>query len=154
MFNALEILKSINLMDFSMIHPEMRKKLQGMLLAMLGGREKFDCTMSKLAEVMADPNSPEARPIKISSDLIPMDLQSLMDRPCEIVDILIETIENLEVFDYSIEIKKIDEKQGFIAVAYDTTNGHIVEEIEGLEANIVADFMLKKYGKKSEVVRA
>jgi len=139
------------MIDVSHVPPELMQQVRSMLVALFGGKEKLDYWLTEIADELANPDDPSVRPLKLDPALVPMDIQALMYKPKEVVDMLIESTENLLVFEYRTEVKKV--AGGFLAITFDQLTGHVIEEIEGPDQDILARSMMEKYGHNSEVVK-
>lgn len=122
-----------------------------MFVALFGGKEKLDYWLTEIADELANPDDPSVRPLKLDPALVPMDIQALMYKPKEVVDMLIESTDNLGVFEYRTEVKKVT--GGFLAITFDQLTGHVIEEMEGPDQDILVRSMIKKYGHNYEVVK-
>lgn len=122
-----------------------------MFVALFGGKEKLDYWLTEIADELANPDDPSVRPLKLDSALVPMDIQALMYKPKEVVDMLIESTDNLGVFEYRTEVKKVT--GGFLAITFDQLTGHVIEEMEGPDQDILVRSMMEKYGHNYEVVK-
>lgn len=122
-----------------------------MFVALFGGKEKLDYWLTEIADELANPDDPSVRPLKLDPALVPMEVQALMYKPKEVVDMLIESTENLLVFEYRTEVKKVT--GGFLAITFDQLTGHVIEEIEGPDQDILIRAMMEKYGHNSELVK-
>ena len=139
------------MIDVSHVPPELMQQVRSMFVALFGGKEKLDYWLTEIADELANPDDPSVRPLKLDSALVPMDIQALMYKPKEVVDMLIESTENLLVFEYRTEIKKV--AGGFLAITFDQLTGHTIEEMEGPDQDILIRAMMEKYGHNSEVVK-
>jgi len=139
------------MIDVSHVPPELMQQVRSMFVALFGGKEKLDYWLTEIADELANPDDPSVRPLKLDSALVPMDIQALMYKPKEVVDMLIESTENLLVFEYRTEVKKV--AGGFLAITFDQLTGHVIEEIEGHDQDILARSMMEKYGHNSVVVK-
>jgi len=139
------------MIDVSHVPPELMERVRGMFISLFGGKEKLDCWLTEIADELANPDDPSVRPLKLDPALVPMNIQALMYKPKEVVDMLIESTDSLGVFEYRTEIKKV--AGGFLAIAFDQLTGHVIEEIEGPDQDILARSMMEKYGHHFEVVK-
>ena len=139
------------MIDVSHVPPELMQQVRSMFVALFGGKEKLDYWLTEIADELANPDDPSVRPLKLDPALVPMDIQALMYKPKEVVDMLIESTENLLVFEYRTEVKKV--AGGFLAITFDQLTGHVIEEIEGPDQDILARSMMEKYGHNFEVVK-
>ncbi|MBU4355401.1 MAG: hypothetical protein KJ822_08625 [Proteobacteria bacterium] len=139
------------MIDVSHVPPELMQQVRSMFVALFGGKEKLDYWLTEIADELANPDDPSVRPLKLDSALVPMDIQALMYKPKEVVDMLIESTDNLGVFEYRTEVKKVT--GGFLAITFDQLTGHIIEEMEGPDQDILVRSMIKKYGHNYEVVK-
>ena len=139
------------MIDVGRIPPELLRHVQEMFVGLFGGREKLDCWLTEIADELANPQNPSVRPLKLDPALVPMDIQALMYKPKEVVDMLIESTDNLGVFEYRTEVKAVN--GGFLAITFDQLTGHVIEEMEGPDQDILVRSMTKKYGRHFEVVK-
>ncbi|MBU4231899.1 MAG: hypothetical protein KKF43_05140 [Proteobacteria bacterium] len=139
------------MIDVSHVPPELMQQVRSMFVALFGGKEKLDYWLTEIADELANPDDPSVRPLKLDSALVPMDIQALMYKPKEVVDMLIESTDNLGVFEYRTEVKKVT--GGFLAITFDQLTGHVIEEMEGPDQDILVRSMIKKYGHNYEVVK-
>ena len=139
------------MIDVSHVPPELMQQVRSMFVALFGGKEKLDYWLTEIADELANPDDPSVRPLKLDPALVPMEVQALMYKPKEVVDMLIESTENLLVFEYRTEIKKV--AGGFLAITFDQLTGHTIEEIEGPDQDILIRAMMEKYGHNSEVMK-
>ncbi|MBU4448836.1 MAG: hypothetical protein KKD99_09630 [Proteobacteria bacterium] len=139
------------MIDVSHVPPELMQQVRSMFVALFGGKEKLDYWLTEIADELANPDDPSVRPLKLDPALVPMDIQALMYKPKEVVDMLIESTDNLGVFEYRTEVKKVT--GGFLAITFDQLTGHIIEEMEGPDHDILVRSMIKKYGHNYEVVK-
>ena len=98
-----------------------------------GGKKKFDCWMSQTADILSNPNDPRVKPVKLSEQHFPLQLQELMNAPHEVLDVLMENLELIKAWEFILrndngEVQVIDE-----------VSGHIVEVGNEIELS-------KKYG--------
>ncbi|MEW6657246.1 MAG: hypothetical protein AB1424_01170 [Thermodesulfobacteriota bacterium] len=109
---------------------------------MFGGLEKLDCFITNAADQLAD--SDPAKPIVFLS--VPQGLRELVDRPWEALDLMLEKLDDLGVWGYTITVK---EK---VATVTDDLTGHVLETAsiaEWPEIHALAD----KYGQNVKVVQ-
>jgi len=139
------------MIDVSHVPPELMQQVRSMFVALFGGKEKLDYWLTEIADELANPDDPSVRPLKLDSALVPMDIQALMYKPKEVVDMLIESTDNLGVFEYRTEVKKVT--GGFLAITFDQLTGHVIEEMEGPDQDILVRSMMEKYGHNYEVVK-
>jgi hypothetical protein len=139
------------MIDVSHVPPELMQQVRSMFVALFGGKEKLDYWLTEIADELANPDDPSVRPLKLDPALVPMEVQALMYKPKEVVDMLIESTENLLVFEYRTEIKKV--AGGFLAITFDQLTGHTIEEMEGPDQDILARSTMEKYGHHFEVVK-
>jgi hypothetical protein len=139
------------MIDVSHVPPELMQQVRSMFVALFGGKEKLDYWLTEIADELANPDDPSVRPLKLDPALVPMEVQALMYKPKEVVDMLIESTDNLGVFEYRTEVKKV--AGGFLAITFDQLTGHTIEEMEGPDQDILIRAMMEKYGHNSEVVK-
>lgn len=132
------------------IPPELMAQVRGMFLGMFGGIEKLDCWLTITADELADTHNPELRPIALDPSIIPAQFQSLMHRPHEVVDIILEQLDVLSIFEYQARI--IEHNGSFKFIVLDKLSGHIIEEKEGLDQDSLTRSMTEKYGSNLEVM--
>jgi hypothetical protein len=139
------------MIDLSHVPAEFMPQIRGIFLAFFGGREKFDCWLTRIADDLSNPNNPSARPVKIDPAIIPMNFQALMDKPKEVVDLFIETTDCLSVFGYTTKvIKRQDE---FLALVFDQSCGHVIEEMAGPDPDRLTLSLREKYGNALAIVK-
>jgi len=113
-----------------------------LVAALFGGLEKLDCFITGAADQLADPNL--AKPVTFMS--LPHGLRELVDRPKEALDLMLEKLDDLGVWSYSIKVK-----DGLATVTDDLT-GHVLETArinEWPQIHALAD----KYGQNVKVVQ-
>jgi len=92
--------------DCGHIPPELMERVRGMFLTLFGGKGKLDCWLTRIADELADAGNPAIRPIKLDPSLIPEEFQSVMHRPKEVVDLIVEKLDSLSVFGYTAKLIK------------------------------------------------
>jgi hypothetical protein len=113
-----------------------------LVAALFGGLEKLDCFITGAADQLADPNL--AKPVTFMS--LPHGLRELVDRPKEALDLMLEKLDDLGVWSYSIKVK-----DGLATVTDDLT-GHVLETaVMGGWPQIHA--LADKYGQNVKVVQ-
>jgi hypothetical protein len=139
------------MINVSHVPPELMQQVRSMFVALFGGKEKLDYWLTEIADELANPDDPSVRPLKLDPALVPMEVQALMYKPKEVVDMLIESTDNLGVFEYRTEVKKV--AGGFLAITFDQLTGHTIEEMKGPDQDILIRAMMEKYGHNYEVVK-
>lgn len=139
------------MIDYSHIPPELMERVRGMFLTIFGGKEKFDCWLTKTADELADASNPALRPIQIDPSLIPEEFASMMHRPREVVDMVLEKMDSLSVFGYTAKVVKQSETS--LAIITDQASGHIIEEATGPDPESLIGSLVEKYGHNLEVVK-
>lgn len=139
------------MIDITFVPPEFMPHVRAVFVALFGGKEKLDHWLTDIADRLANPDDPSTHPLKLDPDLIPMDIQAIMYKPKEVVDTILATTDDLKVFEYRTEMKRIN--GGFLAITFDQLTGHVIEEIEGHDQDILARSMMEKYGHSSVVVK-
>ena len=137
--------------DYGHIPPELLERVRGMFSALFGGKEKLDCWLTRIADELADAGNPANRPIRLDPSLIPEEFQSVMHRPKEVVDLILEKLESLSVFGYTAKIIKQGEVS--LAIMSDQTSGHVRKEAAGPEPDSLIRSLVEKYGHNLEVVK-
>ena len=139
------------MIDVSHVPPELMERVRGMFISLFGGKEKLDCWLTRIADELADSGNPANRPIKFDPSLIPEEVQSLMHRPKEVVDHILERLSSLSVFGYAAKIIKQGEVS--LATVSDQTSGHVIEEAAGPDPDSLIQSLVEKYGHNLEVVK-
>jgi len=137
--------------DYGHIPPELMERVRGMFLALFGGKAKLDCWLTRIADELADADNPANRPIKLDPSLIPEEFQSVMHRPKEVVDLIVERLDSLSVFGYTAKI--IEQGEVYLAIISDQASGHVIEEAAGPEPDSLIRSLVEKYGHNLEVVK-
>ena len=137
--------------DCGHIPPELMERVRGMFLTLFGGKVKLDCWLTRIADELADADNPANRPIKLDPSLIPEEFQSLMHRPKEVVDLIVERLDSLSVFGYTAKINKQSETS--LAIVSDLASGHVIEEAAGTDPDNLIHSLVEKYGPNLEVVK-
>ncbi len=113
-----------------------------LVTVLFGGLEKLDCFITNAADSLADPNL--AKPVVFLS--LPQALRELVDRPKEALDLMLEKLDDLGTWGYTIKVK-----DGLTTVTDDIT-GHVLETAyidEWPQIHALAD----KYGQNVKVVQ-
>ena len=139
------------MIDVSHVPPELMQQVRSMFVALFGGKEKLDYWLTEIADELANPDDPSVRPLKLDPALVPMEVQALMYKPKEVVDMLIENSEAFALFGYSTKITEL--AGGFLAITSDQATGHIIEEAAGPEPESLIRSLVEKYGQNLEVVK-
>ena len=114
------------------------------LVALLfGGREKLDCWLTKAADWMTDPEKAKPSFLPIS---LPRNYQQLVYRPREALDTMMEKLDDLGVWGYTISV------QDGQAVVTDDFTGHVLETASIAEWPQIHD-LAQKYGQNVKVVK-
>jgi len=137
--------------DYGRIPPELMERVRGMFLTLFGGKEKLDCWLTRIADELADADSPAIRPIRLDPSLIPEEFQSVMHRPKEVVDLIVERLDSLSVFGYTAKI--IGQGEAFLAIVSDQASGHVIEVAAGSDPDNLIQSLAEKYGSNLEVVK-
>ena len=137
--------------DYGQIPPELMERVRCMFLALFGGKVKLDCWLTRIADELADANNPAVRPVHFDPSLIPEEFQSVMHRPKEVVDLIVEKLGSLSVFGYTAKIIKQGEVS--LALVSDQASGHVIEEAAGPEPESLIRSLVEKYGRNLEVVK-
>ena len=137
--------------QYGHIPPELREQIAAPFLAMFGGRDKFDCWLSKTADQLADADNPAIRPVSLDPARFPAEFQSWMHRPKEVVDYLLEQINLLEIFVYTAKI--IKQGEAYLANVSDQTSGHVIEEAVSPDSDYLLHSLVEKYGHNLKVVK-
>ena len=135
--------------DYGQIPPELMGRVRGMFSALFGGKEKLDCWLTRIADELADAGNPAIRPIRLDPSLIPEEFQSVMHRPKEVVDLIVEKLDSLSVFGYTAKI--IKQGKASLATVSDQASGHVIEEAAGPEPDSLIRSLVEKYGQNLEV---
>jgi len=122
-----------------------------MFLALFGVKAKLDCWLTRIADELADADNPAVRPVHFDPSLIPEEFQSVMHRPQEVVDLIVERLDSLSVFGYTAKIIKQGEVS--LATVSDQASGHVIEEAAGSEPDSLIRSLVEKYGRNLEVVK-
>ena len=130
---------------------ELMERVRAMFSSLFGGKEKLDCWLTRIADELADADNPELRPINLASSGMPAEFQSLMHRPKEVVDHILEKLDSISVFGYTAKI--IQPGEASLAIVSDQTSGHVIEEAAGPDPDSLARFLVEKYGHNLEVVK-
>lgn len=136
--------------DYGHIPPELMERMRGMFLTLFGGKEKLDCWLTRLADELADSGNPALRPIRLAQSAVPKEFQSLMHRPREVIDLIVEKLDSLSVFGYTAKI--IKQGEASLAIVSDQASGHVIEEAAGPELDSLIRSLVEKYGHNLEVV--
>jgi hypothetical protein len=134
-----------------LLPPETAAGIRSIFFSLFGGPARLDAWLTGIADVLADAGNPRTRPLPLPMADIPVAWQSWMHRPGEVVDMLLERLHDLSVWGYTVRIVRRGE--GFQAMAWDQTSGHLVEAAEGSEIEGLIQFLAEKYGPNLEVVR-
>lgn len=113
-----------------------------LVVALYGGLEKLDCFITGAADRLTDPDL--GKPAVFLS--LPQGLRELVDRPREALDLMLEKLDDLGVWGYTIKVK-----DGLAAVT-DNLTGHVLETariMEWPQIHSLAD----KYGQNVRVVQ-
>ena len=137
--------------DYGQMPPELMERVRGMFLALFGGKAKLDCWLTRIADELADANNPAVRPVHFDPSLIPEEFQSVMHRPKEVVDLIVEKLDSLSVFGYSAKV--IEQGEASLAIVSDQASGHVIEEAAGPDPDNLIHSLVKKYGHNLEVVK-
>jgi hypothetical protein len=137
--------------DYGQIPPELMERVRGMFLALFGGKAKLDCWLTRIADELADAGNPTVRPVHFDPSLIPEEFQSVMHRPKEVVDLILERLESLSVFGYTAKLIKQGEVS--LAIVSDQVSGHVIEEAAGPDPDNLIRSLVEKYGHNLEVVK-
>ena len=137
--------------DYGHIPPELMERVRGMFLTLFGGKEKLDCWLTRIADELADADNPAIRPIRIDPSLVPEEFQSVMHRPKEVVDLIVEKLDSLSVFGYTAKV--IEQGETSLAIVSDLASGHVIEEAAGTDPDNLIHSLVEKYGPNLEVVK-
>ena len=137
--------------DYGQIPPELMERVRCMFLALFGGKLKLDCWLTRIADELADAGNPANRPIKLDPSLIPEEFQSVMHRPKEVVDLIVEKLDSLSVFGYTAKL--ISQGGVSLAIVSDQASGHVIEEAAGPNLDNLIHSLVEKYGPNLEVVK-
>ncbi len=113
-----------------------------LVAALFGGLEKLDCFITGAADRLAE--SDLAKPAVFLP--IPQGLKGLVDRPREALDLMLEKLDDLGVWGYTIRVKDR------VATVTDDLTGHVVETAhidEWPQIHVLA----AKYGRNVKVVQ-
>jgi hypothetical protein len=134
-----------------LLPPEALEGLRSIFFTLFGSPAKLDCWLTRMADELADAGNPAVRPVSLDATTIPMAFQAWMHRPREVVDLLLERLHDFSVWGYIVKIMQT----GTICTArvFDQASGHLVEEEEGTDAEVLAQSLKEKYGPNVEVVR-
>ena len=89
-----------------------------LIAALFGGREKLDCWLTIAADQLADPENAKPATLPVT---LPEKFQELMRRPREAIDGLLEKLDDLGTWRYTIRVR-----DGLATVTDDLTD-HIIE---------------------------
>ena len=137
------------MIDVSQVPPELMQQVRSMFVALFGGKAKLDCWLNKIADELANPENPANRPIKFDLSVAPQEFQSLMDRPKEVIDVILEKIDAISLFGYTAKI--VTQGEVSLALVSDQASGHIIEEAAGPEPDSLIRSLVEKYGQNLEV---
>jgi hypothetical protein len=137
--------------DYGHIPPELMKRVRCMFLTLFGGKEKLDCWLTRISDELADADNPANRPIRLDPSLIPEEFQSVMHRPKEVVDLIVERLDSLSVFGYTAKV--IGQGEASLAIVSDQASGHVIEEAAGPDPANLIHSLVKKYGHNLAVVK-
>ena len=112
-------------------------KSESLIAVLFGGREQLDCWLSKTADQLADPEI--AKPAAIPGTMIPESFQALMLRPREVIDGLLERLQELHTWDYTVRV------QGGLATVIDDLTGHVAETMPVSSPEEIKE-LVKRYG--------
>ena len=137
--------------DCGHIPSDLMERVRGMFSSLFGGKAKLDCWLTRIADELADAGNPAIRPIRLDPSLIPEEFQSVMHRPKEVVDLIVERLDSLSVFGYTAKINKQSETS--LAIVSDLASGHVIEEAAGTDPDNLIHSLVEKYGPNLEVVK-
>ncbi len=109
---------------------------------LFGGPDKLDCWLTRAADQLADPGL--VRPVILPT--VPKALRGLVDRPQEALDLMLERMDDLGIWGYTVQVKD------GLANVTDDLSGHVLETVaiaEWPQINALAD----KYGQNVKVVQ-
>jgi hypothetical protein len=113
------------------IPDETAANMRSLFFSMFGGPDKLDCWLNDSADELASMGL--ALPAALA---LPLPLQTLVLRPREVLDTLLDKLHGLKVWEYDLK-----RERGLIKV-YDRASGHLVEEA-GIE---LLPVLRAKYG--------
>lgn len=103
------------------------KEARSYFFGMFGGPQKFDCWLTATADILADVDSPQLKPISLDDQVVPPMMQQLMHQPHEVIDILMDYLEQINAWDYAVR------RNGNVSQAIDVLSGHVIEEGDEVE---------------------
>jgi hypothetical protein len=113
-----------------------------LVAVLFGGLEKLDCFITNAADQLANPDL--AKPAVFLS--VPQALREMMNRPREALDLMLEKLDDLGVWGYTINVKDR------LATVTDDLTGHVLEVVaidEWPQIHVLAG----KYGQNVKVVQ-
>jgi len=134
-----------------LLPPEALEGLRSIFFSLFGSPAKLDCWLTRMADELANAGNPAVRPVSLDATAIPVAFQSWMHRPLEVVDLLIERLHDFSVWGYTVKIMR--RGKVFEVRVLDQASGHLVEEVEGPDPEVLARLLKEKYGPNVEVVR-
>ena len=111
----------------------LKDDIHSAFFSFFGGKQKFDCWMSQTADILSNPNDPRVKPIKLSEQHFPLQLQELMKAPHEVLDTLIGNLEIIKAWEFTLRSDNGESQ------VIDEVTGHVVEVGNEIELS-------KKYG--------
>ncbi len=134
-----------------LLPPEALEGMRSIFFTLFGSPAKLDCWLTRMADELADARNPAVRPVSLDAGVIPVAFQSWMQRPREVVDLLLERLHDFSVWGYTVKIMR--RGKVFQARVLDQASGHMVEEVEGPDPERLASSLKEKYGPNVEVIR-
>jgi hypothetical protein len=114
---------------------------ESLITTFFGGPEKLDCWLTRTADQLADPAMAKPTPLPIA---IPEQIREWMLRPFEVLDGLLEKLEGLRTWSYTISVQK------GLAMVTDNLTNHILEVIPMAEESEIRP-LFEKYGPNVEM---
>jgi hypothetical protein len=121
----------------------MELEAEKLVVLLFGGREKLDCWITRAADWLTDPD--KAKPVFLPVTL-PRNYIELLHRPREALDLMLEKLEDLGVWGYTISV------QDGQATVTDDLTGHVLEAAPIVEWPQIHD-LAQKYGQNVKVVK-
>jgi hypothetical protein len=134
-----------------LLPPEAVEGMRSIFLSLFGSVVKLDCWLTRMADELADHKNTNIRPISLHATVIPAAFQVWMHRPREVVDLLLERMHDFSVWGYTVKIMHGGES--YEARVFDQASGHILEAVEGADAERLLQSFKEKYGPNIEVVK-
>jgi hypothetical protein len=113
-----------------------------------GGSARLDLWLTRIADDLANPDDPRVRPLPLTN--VPLFFQTMMNRPREVVDMLLEQLHDMAIWSYTVKITGSGDCAR--ALVIDQTSGHLLEEVGG-RRKTVTQVMTEKYGPNVKVIK-